>query len=145
MNILKSLFLVLGLFSITAITTNAYYAGKATVVSNRFSTGTWGSGNGNNDNNNGNDGSSNNDFIKICHATGQSEKFQSIMIDENGVINGHVGESHQDGQDIIPPFNYGNSTIYFEGQNWNTANIEIYNNDCEALPTTAPLVEPTQE
>jgi len=145
MNILKSIFLIAGLLSLAAVTTNAYFSDQVTITHNQFSMGTWenGNGNGNNNNNNGNDGN-NNDSIRICHATGQSGKFQSITLDEDGIINGHAGESHHDGKDIIPPFDYGNPAINFAGQNWNIANIEIYNNNCEALPT-ASTTAPTQE
>ena len=141
MNILKSIFLIVGLFSLAAITTNAYYADRATLTNNQFSTVSGGNNNdnGNNNNNNGNDGNNNNDILKICHATGQSDNFQSITLDENGIISGHAGESHHDGKDIIPPFDYGNPAINFVGQNWNIANIEIYNNDCEALPSASSV------
>ena len=134
MNILKSLFLIIALFSLATITTNAYFSDKVTITGNQFSTGSWGNENGNNNNNQ----------IRICHATGngKSENYQSISPDVNGIINGHVGSSHHDGRDIIPPFDYGDPVIHFDGQNWDEAGQEIYNNNCEVIITSTLSYQP---
>ena len=116
MNILKSLLLIIGLLSFAALTTNAYYSDQATVTSNQFSTGIWGE---------------ENNHVRICHATGNSGNYQSLSMDEDGVLNGHSGQGHQDGKDIIPAFDFGNPSQNFEGQNWDEAGQLIYNNDCE--------------
>lgn len=78
--------------------------------------------------------------ITICHATGsESNPFVRISPDAEGVIEGHVGVSHQNGEDIIPPFDYYNDAnvlVHFAGQNWNIAGQAIYFNDCNAVGTT---------
>lgn len=118
MNILKSLFLIVGFLTLASLTTNAYYASQATVVNSQFSTG---------------DLSDQNDKIKICHFTGPNGDYESITIDKYGAIDGHVGPSHQDGRDIIPPFDYGNPIQHFLGQNWGTEGQAIYDNDCQVI------------
>jgi hypothetical protein len=64
----------------------------------------------------------------LCHATGNSMFVKIDDIDAAGAYNGHYGNSHQDGDDIIPPFTY-NGTEY--SQNWDEAGQAIYRNDCE--------------
>lgn len=46
--------------------------------------------------------------IRICHATGQSQAHEFISNEPNksGDVNGHAGTHHQEGRDIIPPFEY---------------------------------------
>jgi hypothetical protein len=69
--------------------------------------------------------------VTICHATGsQSNPYVMITPDANGVINGHV--SHQDGRDIIPPFDYNDhGTIkHFPGQNFDASGQAILANGC---------------
>jgi len=70
--------------------------------------------------------------ITICHATGsQSNPFVKITPDANGVVNGH--ESHQDANDIIPPFDYNDhgTTKHFAGQNWDANGQAIFDNGCK--------------
>jgi hypothetical protein len=89
---------------------------------------------------NSNRGNSNtHNKITICHATGSSTNpYVEIKPNANGVINGHVG--HQDGEDIIPPFNYNyhGTTKNFPGQNWDAQSQATYKNGCE------PVSEETQ-
>ncbi len=59
--------------------------------------------------------------IGICHATGNGG-YVFIEIAVAGVLNGHVGEDHQDGDDIIPAFGD------FPGQN--TTATELTEADC---------------
>ncbi|MFA5607899.1 MAG: hypothetical protein WDA07_12010 [Leucobacter sp.] len=81
-------------------------------------------------------------MITICHATGsESNPFVTVTANANGIISGHVG--HQDGRDIIPPFEYkdGQQAKQFPGQNWDAAGQEILRNGCE--PPPPPVVKPT--
>ena len=118
MNILKSLFFIVGFLTLASLTTNAYYASQATVTANQFSTG---------------DSSGQGDKITICHFTGPNGDYQSINIDKAGAVDGHAGGSHQDGKDIMPPFDYGNPAQHFSGQNWDSEGQTIYNNNCQAV------------
>lgn len=73
--------------------------------------------------------------VTICHATGsQSNPYVVNTPNANGDVSGHAGNSHQDGRDIIPPFEYndGGETKMFPGQNWDAEHQAIYNNDCQA-------------
>lgn len=75
----------------------------------------------------------------ICHATGsESNPYVLITPSEAGVFNGHLGDDHQDGEDIIPPFEYQGEEY---SQNWPEGQT-IFENDCEvpeeAPPATAP-------
>ncbi len=68
----------------------------------------------------------------ICHATGSlTNPFQIIAPSNIGILMGHVGPSHQDGRDIIPPIPF----YVPAGQNWDTLGISIWNNECE-IPET---------
>ncbi|MBA3757413.1 hypothetical protein H0X09_00915 [Candidatus Saccharibacteria bacterium] len=90
--------------------------------------------------------------VKICHATGsESNPYVEITLNARGVINGHVGHDHQNGEDIIPPFEYmdkNKETKNFPGQNWNTNGQAIYNNHCKkpvhvvVQPPTPPPTPP---
>jgi serine protease AprX len=54
--------------------------------------------------------------VAICHATGSSKTpYVRIVVTRAGVVHGHFGEKHQDGKDIIPPFEYRGRTY---SQNW---------------------------
>ena len=76
----------------------------------------------------------------ICHATGsQSHPFEKIGPSPVGVIEGHVGLSHQDGRDIIPPFVKSDGT-FFPGQHWDAAGQAIFDADC-ATPEPTPAIE----
>jgi hypothetical protein len=82
------------------------------------------------------------DHVVICHALGEENKDTYDQIAPSaGDVFGHAGQSHQDGQDIIPPFIYEdnqehtNSSLQ-NGQNWDATGIAIYNNGC-----VAPVVQ----
>lgn len=74
------------------------------------------------------------DHVTICHATGSaSNPFVQKSPSASGVFNGHLGKSHQDGRDIIPPFSYKGQTY---SQNWNASGQAIFNNGCKPVSTT---------
>jgi hypothetical protein len=65
-----------------------------------------------------------------------------------GVIFGHLGFSHQDGRDIVPPFDYDandngmiDSNEHFQ-QNWDAAHQAIFYNGCE-VPLGTTIVNTT--
>ncbi|MGZ5369449.1 MAG: LPXTG cell wall anchor domain-containing protein, partial [Aeromicrobium sp.] len=67
--------------------------------------------------------------VTLCHATGSdSNPFELITVSVEGAFNGHLGQGHQNGEDIIPPF-------VFEGteysQNWDEEGQTIFYNDCK--------------
>lgn len=88
--------------------------------------------------------------ITICHATGsESNPFVVITIDAAAItMDGH--DTHQNDEDVIPPFTYVNDkgeTVTFPGQNFNgqfdvneegEAQEEVTEEDCE------PLEEPSE-
>lgn len=62
--------------------------------------------------------------VDICHATGLDGKYVQQSVSKDGTADGHAGTSHQDGQDIIPAFDWidkNNVRQYFDGQNLNLA------------------------
>jgi hypothetical protein len=74
------------------------------------------------------------DHVTICHATGSaSNPFVQISPSASGVFNGHLGQSHQDGRDIIPPFEYKGQTY---SQNWDATGQAIFKNGCKPVGTT---------
>ena len=65
--------------------------------------------------------------LRICHATGsESNPYVSISPSIAGVYNGHLGQGHQNGEDIIPPFVYKDETY---SQNWPEGE-DTWNNNC---------------
>jgi SdrD B-like domain/Prealbumin-like fold domain len=69
-----------------------------------------------------------NDDVTICHATGSdTNPFVKETVSEEGVVNGHLGDGHQNGEDIVPPF-YHQGQNY--SQNWDDAGRAIWHNDC---------------
>jgi uncharacterized repeat protein (TIGR01451 family) len=72
---------------------------------------------------------------RICHATGQPDHWVSNTPATLGVLQGHVGAGHQNGNDIIPPI----AVFLPSGQNWDTAGQAIWNNDCNIPPATGTL------
>ncbi|MEO5691244.1 MAG: LPXTG cell wall anchor domain-containing protein [Candidatus Saccharimonadales bacterium] len=84
----------------------------------------------------------------ICHALGQENKDTYIFIEKispAGIFNGHLGEGHQSGEDIIPPFTYKGVTY---SQNWDTVGQTLFNNGCvvkEVTPAEPTFVNPTCE
>lgn len=66
--------------------------------------------------------------VSLCHATGsESNPFVLITISPEGAYNGHLGSGHQNGEDIIPPFEYQGQTY---SQNWDAVGQELFNNGC---------------
>ncbi|WP_449278828.1 hypothetical protein [Leucobacter sp. GX24907] len=83
--------------------------------------------------------------ISICHATGSKKNpYNSITLNANGVINGHAGAHHQNGRDIIPPFDYRaqGQAKHFPGQNWDAAGQAIHSNGCKQTPPPDPDPDP---
>ncbi|MFA5944173.1 MAG: hypothetical protein WC876_06880 [Candidatus Thermoplasmatota archaeon] len=69
----------------------------------------------------------------FCHATAsESNPFVTTTTSYDGVHDGHLGDSHQDGDDIVPPFTYHDE---LHSQNWDSAGQAIFDNGC-AAPTT---------
>ena len=75
--------------------------------------------------------------IDICHATGNGGYVKNSPA-TTADAGGHAGIDHQDGDDIIPPFEIpGGGT--FAGQNWDAQGQAIYNNgDCKGTFTPPP-------
>lgn len=70
--------------------------------------------------------------VDLCHATGSAQNpFVKISVSVSGAYHGHLGQSHQGGEDIIPPFTYQGQSY---SQNWNAAGQAIYNNGCVKAP-----------
>lgn len=84
----------------------------------------------------------------ICHAIGQENKNDYVYIEKispAGIYNGHLGEDHQSGEDIIPPFEYKGVTY---SQNWDLAGQILFANGCETeevIPAVPTFVNPTCE
>lgn len=79
----------------------------------------------------------------ICHATGQPGKFVVISPSVRGVYNGHLGASHHQGRDIIPPFMYdanGDGTEESYSQNWDADGQAIFDAGCKA-PEPPPEID----
>jgi hypothetical protein len=78
----------------------------------------------------------------ICHAEGMDNKdtWNKAFPVNEGQMFGHIG--HQNGEDIIPPFEYEGNTY---SQNWFEPFISIYLNDCAAVvdPTSTATETPT--
>jgi hypothetical protein len=68
-------------------------------------------------------------MVTICHATG-SETNPYVLMEVNaaGVVNGHLGDDHQNGEDIIPEFTFRDETYGPQGDQ------SILENDC-VVPT----------
>jgi hypothetical protein len=66
------------------------------------------------------------DHVTICHATGSATNpYVRISPSASGVFHGHL--RHQDGRDIVPPFQYKGQTY---SENWDANGQAIWNNDC---------------
>ncbi len=144
MRTFKSIFFIFAAVSVLAITSSAYFTARGSIDNNEIVAGTWQTPT---------PSPSVSANVRICHATGQEGHYQNISPDPEGVINGHVGPSHQGGRDIIPPFYYGDPIQYFPGQNWDTAGQAIWNNNCEIpagplgatlSPSPSPSVSPSE-
>lgn len=74
--------------------------------------------------------------VAICHATHSSTNpFVSETPANAGQLMGHVGLSHQNGEDIIPPI----PNLLPLGQNWDAAGQAIWNNGCNPAPRTGTI------
>lgn len=74
----------------------------------------------------------------ICHATGNDNSDKYVLIEKisaSGIYHGHMGENHQNGDDIIPPFTYRGAEYR---QNWDSAGMAIYDRGCKTTPTVTP-------
>ncbi|MFC5337319.1 hypothetical protein [Leucobacter denitrificans] len=93
---------------------------------------------------NGNDNPHNK--VMICHAT-ESEQNPWVVNEPNanGDVSGHAG--HQDGRDIIPPFEYkvDGMTKMFPGQNWDATGMAIYENGCKDPKNPPPPPPPVKD
>lgn len=75
--------------------------------------------------------------VELCHATGsETNPFVLIEVSASGAFHGHLGDSHQDGNDIIPPFTYQGETY---SQNWDAEGQAVYESGCEALVPAAEV------
>ena len=69
--------------------------------------------------------------VNICHATGNPGKYVSQSPDAEAIFSqGH--DQHQDGRDIIPPFDYtfNDEPRSYPGKNWDAYGQAVWNNDC---------------
>ena len=74
----------------------------------------------------------------ICHATGSvSNPYIVFSTSVKGVYDGHFGQDHQNGDDIIPPFQYLGQTW---SQNWPEGR-EIFENGCNVPDPEITLVK----
>jgi uncharacterized repeat protein (TIGR01451 family)/LPXTG-motif cell wall-anchored protein len=73
---------------------------------------------------------------RICHADGNSGNYSEITPDTLGVLMGHVGAGHQNGNDIIPII----PVFLPSGQNWDTTGQAIWNNHCVLPPAKGTLI-----
>lgn len=75
------------------------------------------------------------DKILICHHLG-SDSYNSPCASKTADVGGHSGFNHQDGKDIIPPFDYDGGS--YPGQNWDANGQAIFYNGC-VVPPPAPV------
>lgn len=76
--------------------------------------------------------------VVICHATGStSNPYVELTISEAAAFHGHTGRSHQNGADIIPPYDE-KGTLY--SQNWNDRGRAIWANHCRIPKSPEPKV-----
>lgn len=105
-----------------------------------------------NDNSNGDNNPHNQ--VGICHhRMDQKDPYIFITVNANGSVSGHAGQSHQDGLDIIPSFQYNDNgvTKTFEGQNLNVVlpgtggevgSVFLANGCVITVVTTPPVTTP---
>lgn len=82
--------------------------------------------------------------VNICHATGKDGKYVPIEISKDGTANGHAGDPHQDGRDIIPAYSWVEDQVrhYFAGQNLDKTGLIATGCKAPADPVTAVPVPP---
>ena len=79
------------------------------------------------------------DHVTICHALGNGS-FNQISPSASGVFNGHLGQSHMNGEDIIPPFQFDSppgGPVETFSQNWDATGMAIFDNGC-VVPNGGP-------
>lgn len=82
------------------------------------------------------------DDHEICHATGSaSNPYVLLSPDKEGVHDGHLGESHQDGDDIVPPFTHHDEV---HSQNWDAEGQAIFENGCDTPSSTTTTTTGSQ-
>jgi hypothetical protein len=81
------------------------------------------------------------DKVTICHATGADGKYVTQSVAKDGAANGHAGDTHQAGRDIIPAYSWldGKTRRYFEGQNLEL--VSLIGTGCTA-PAVDVIVSP---
>jgi hypothetical protein len=85
----------------------------------------------------------NTESVTLCHATHSLKNpYVEITVSVAGAFNGHLGSSHQQGRDIIPPF-------FFQGQqysqNWDSTGQTIFRAGCKvAKPNKVHATAPTK-
>jgi hypothetical protein len=74
--------------------------------------------------------------IDICHANNGIKEYVEQNVDFDSIFKNNGHAEHQDGRDIIPPFDYVKNGIpgHFDGQNWDNEGQTIYNNHCVVVP-----------
>ena len=77
--------------------------------------------------------------VPVCHYEGNGT-YHLIHIAAAAAFNGHMGESHQDGLDIIPPFEFRGSTY---AQNWDDSGRALFEQFCTETPTNTPMPSDT--
>ncbi len=90
----------------------------------------------------------------ICHSDGQSGMYSVITPNSSGDAAGHLGASHQNGNDIIPPFWWNDPNDDPDGgieqysQHWDAEGQAIWENDCvvpeEPTETATATETPTE-
>ena len=72
--------------------------------------------------------------VSLCHATDSvTSPYELIEVAEAAAANGHMGQGHQGGRDIIPPFEFRGRTY---SQNWDARGQAIFNAGCTAHGST---------
>jgi hypothetical protein len=79
----------------------------------------------------------------ICHATGNAATVEDVANwssqspNSEGVLSGHVGAGHQNGNDIIPPI----PGVLSAGQNWTSYGQQVHANGCSVPRPAQPAAE----
>ena len=79
----------------------------------------------------------------ICHATGNAATVEDVANwssqspNSEGVLSGHVGAGHQNGNDIIPPI----PGVLSAGQNWTSYGQQVHANGCSVPRPAQPATE----
>jgi len=84
--------------------------------------------------------------VDICHKN-NGNGWTSNNVDDDSVDGeghgDHNKSSHQDGQDIIPPFYDDNRDGYWNSRNWGVTGQAIWNNNCNVPQPTPTPIPPT--